>query len=116
MEIVKLKTEKEISDLVNKSKNLIIIDCGAVWCGPCKVFGKFYKDFVSKYNESNNVTFCELDIDEFPEFCELNQITSVPTILFIKYSEIVDRIVGVDVEKFKSSLQKHTPVSKKNLD
>jgi thioredoxin 1 len=109
MEIVELVNESDIEDMVTDPKNkdkLFVIDCGASWCPPCKTFGKFYHKFVENYNVTDRVVFCYLDIDNASKFCEVNNISSIPTILFIKKSEVVERMVGPDTEKFKNILNK----------
>jgi thioredoxin 1 len=109
MHIIELISEDKIKDIVTDLRNkekLFVIDCGATWCGPCKTFAKFYHDYVSNYPQTNEVVFCKLDIDDVSDFCEVNNITSVPTILFIKNSEVVERMVGADINKFKSILSR----------
>jgi len=107
MEIIELQNEKSIAYMTENTKNkdkLYVIDCGATWCGPCKMFGKFYHEFVSKYQKTNHIVFCKLDVDVVPEFCVANEIDSVPTILFIRNSIVVARMEGASASEFKKKL------------
>ena len=112
MEIVEFLNEDAVKDTVTNPKNneiLFVIDCGATWCAPCKTFAKFYDEFVKKHPKTDLVHFCKLDIQNFSGFCDSNKISSVPTILFIKNTTVIDRMEGADQSKFKAMLNKHLP-------
>ena len=109
MEIVEFLNEDNIRNTITNPINkeiLYVIDCGATWCGPCKIFAKFYSSFVESYPITDPVVFCKLDIDIVPDFCEVNSITNVPTILFIRDSEVIEKVIGADTNKFKNTLSK----------
>ena len=109
MEIIKFETEEELGKIITHKKNaekLFVIDCGATWCAPCKRFGKFYREFVKGFNETDTIIFSELDVDKHDEFCKLNEIKSVPTILFVKDAEVIDRLTTGDPDKFMTTLKK----------
>ena len=109
MEVIELADEQMIRQIVtdvNYPDRLVVIDCSAVWCGPCKVFGRFYHNFVNKHTVTDEIIYCKLDVDSVSDFCNANKIRSLPTILFIRNGEVMDRMVGANVDKFKSILQK----------
>lgn len=113
-QIVDLSSEKEFKDIIfNDKTKLTVVDCYADWCGPCKVLGKLYTDYASKYTH-NNVNFCKLDVDnqEFATFTEANQISALPTVLFLKGDDLVDKMVGANFEKLKQLIETHAgPIS-----
>lgn len=98
-----LETMKRLRDLTENKKNLIIIDCYAEWCTPCKkfapVFEKIASTFENKYNPHKygiyTVYFCKLNIDnkEFESFCKEKDIVSIPTII---------AIMGTNTEKMET--------------
>jgi thioredoxin 1 len=110
MYTVKFKNEDQIKNLVTNPLNssaLIIVDCGATWCGPCKTFGKFYDNFVDNFPKTDKVIFTKLDVNDAPDFCDANGIKNVPTILFIRDGEVVDRVMGSSTNKFESAFKKN---------
>lgn len=110
MEIINFSSENHIKKIVTDAKNkekLFVIDCSANWCGPCKAFSGFYHDFVKNHKKTDTVCYCKVDIDNVREFCDYNEINSLPTILFVKNSEVVDKIIGGDRNKFVNTVKKH---------
>jgi thioredoxin 1 len=111
-QIVDLKTEQQVKDVISDSAKLTVIDCYAAWCGPCKVLGKSLDTFASTYAK-DDVNFCKLDVDnpEFEQFCVINSISALPTVLFLRGDVVLNRIVGNDFEKFKTFVNQYTNVS-----
>ncbi|MEG1580316.1 MAG: thioredoxin [Bacteroidaceae bacterium] len=88
--------EREITDqnyesIVAEGKP-IVLDFFATWCGPCKKIGPFIEELSNEYAEQVIVGKC--DVDENNELSVKFGIRSVPTVLFIKNGEIVDKAVG----------------------
>lgn len=70
----------------------VMVDFSATWCGPCKRIAPFVDTLAEKYAEQAHVVKC--DIEECEELALRYGIRNVPTILFIKGGEVVDKQVG----------------------
>lgn len=71
---------------------LMLVDFGAQWCGPCKAVSPIVDELSDKYG--SEAVIGKVDIDENPDLCEKFGIRNIPTILFIRDGEVVDKIVG----------------------
>ncbi|MBR1769817.1 MAG: thioredoxin [Bacteroidales bacterium] len=92
---------KEITDaafeqLLNEEKKLIVLDCGASWCGPCQHVAPIIDELAAEYEGKAEVLKC--DVDESPEIPAKFGIRNVPTVLFIKDGELKDRLVGAQTK------------------
>ncbi len=74
--------------------SLMILDCFATWCGPCKVIAPAVVDMSKKYKES--ARFYKLDIDEVPDIAQELGIRAMPTFLIFKGGEKVGEVVGAN--------------------
>lgn len=82
---------------------LMLVDFGAQWCGPCKAVSPIVDELSDKYG--SEAVIGKVDIDESPDLCEKFGIRNIPTILFIRDGEVVDKIVGaVAKEKISERL------------
>ena len=87
-----------------------VIKFGADWCGPCRVLEPTIILLKEKYNvDGSGVEIVSADVDVDFEISEKYNIRNVPTIIFLKDNEVVEKIVGVkqpsDIEnKIKSLL------------
>jgi thioredoxin 1 len=74
-----------------------VIKLGAKWCSPCTVMSPTMKSLKEKYDaiEGSNVNIIDIDIDENPELGEKYKVRNIPTIIFVKDGEMVDKKVGV---------------------
>ena len=70
----------------------VMIDFSASWCGPCKRIAPFVDTLAEKYAEQAHVVKC--DIEESEDLALRYGIRNVPTILFIKDGQVVDKQVG----------------------
>ncbi|MFH1857293.1 MAG: thioredoxin [Candidatus Omnitrophota bacterium] len=90
-------TVLEVSDAnfkkeVLQSEQPAIVDFWASWCGPCRILSPIVED-VAK--ETNEVKFCKLNVDDNPEQAGTFQIMSIPTLIFFKKGQVVDKAVGL---------------------
>lgn len=90
--MVKDIKENEFNDLMQEKDKLIIIDCFAQWCMPCKMFAPILENISE---ENPDVVFAKLDIDENEEVVTKYSIEAVPTILFIKNGNVINQEIGV---------------------
>lgn len=74
------------------SKKVALVDFWAEWCGPCRMIGPIVEEIAQEYADKALVAKCNVDDDG----AVANQfgIRSIPTILFFKNGEVVDRVVG----------------------
>jgi len=70
----------------------IIIDFWATWCGPCRMISPMVDEMASKYE--GQVTVAKCDVDENSDLAMEFGIRNIPTLIFFKNGEIVDRTVG----------------------
>ena len=68
------------------SKNTVVIDFHATWCGPCKILSPILEEL---QGEMKNVEFVKLDVDQFPEISGANQVMGVPTVVILKDGQIM---------------------------
>jgi len=85
-------TDTNFEDLVIKSDKPVIVDFWAVWCGPCRIVGPIVQEIGEEY--SDKATVGKLDVDHNPESARKYGIRNIPTILYFKGGEVVDKQVG----------------------
>lgn len=70
----------------------LVIDFSATWCGPCKKIAPIIDELAGEYD--GRVIIGKCDIDESADLTAQFGIRNVPTVLFIKNGEVVDKHVG----------------------
>lgn len=80
-------------DQTVKNYPLIVVDCWAAWCAPCRAIAPVVEELAKEY--SGKVVFGKLNVDDNPETAEKFGIRAIPTLLVMKNGDEVDRIVGV---------------------
>jgi thioredoxin 1 len=84
-------TDSNFEEL-RKSEKFMVLDFGAEWCGPCRMLGPIIDELAEKYE--GVVTIGKVDVDTNNDVVGSFGIRSVPTILFFKDGEVVDKVVG----------------------
>jgi len=87
-----------------KSKNLVVIDCFATWCGPCKLIAP---KVVTMSKENEDVDFYKLDVDEVSDVAAELGIRAMPTFLLFKNGERVKEVVGANDKALKAAVEAH---------
>lgn len=85
-------TDGTFESLVLKSDKPVLVDFWAVWCGPCRMVGPIVQEISEDYGDKAVVG--KLDVDHNPETARNYGIRNIPTILFFKNGEVVDKQVG----------------------
>ena len=85
----------ESFDSVIASHNLILIDFWAPWCGPCRTLGPIV-DSLSLDEKNKDVTIGKINVDDNNVSAGKYGVRSIPTVIFLKGSEVVDKMVGVN--------------------
>ncbi|MDA1194430.1 MAG: thioredoxin [Planctomycetota bacterium] len=94
-------TDENFDTEVNQSDLPVLVDFGAAWCGPCRALAPIVEGLATDYQGRLKVG--TVDIDKAPGIARNFQIMSVPTIIFFKGGEVVDKINGL---QSKANLQK----------
>jgi thioredoxin 1 len=87
-------TDSNIDETLSK-KELTVLDFWAPWCGPCKMLTPIIDGLAKEYSENEKVSIGKINVDENSGLSMKYGIRGVPTILFIKDGEVVDRVVGL---------------------
>lgn len=85
-------TDSNFQEMALDSEGLKVVDFWAEWCGPCKMIGPIIEELATEYE--GRVTVGKLNVDHNPEVSMKYGIRSIPTILFIRNGQVVDKLVG----------------------
>ena len=84
-------TEKTFENEVKKADETVLVDFNAGWCGPCRMLKPVLEQLSE---ESGNVKFVSVDIDENDEIADEYDVTSIPCLVLVKDGVEIDRHVG----------------------
>ena len=88
-------TSENFESLKN-GKEPLVVDFWATWCGPCRMVGPVISKLAEKYDGKIVVGKC--DVEDNEDLASEFGIRNIPTILFFKGGEVVDKVVGAQSE------------------
>ena len=80
-------------DALVKSASVVVIDCTASWCGPCKLVAPLIDQLADEFE--GQATVSKLDLDSYKAVASRFGIKSIPAVMFFKNGELMDTRVGV---------------------
>ncbi len=91
-ENVLVVTNSNFEGEVLKSDKPVMVDFWAPWCGPCKTIGPVIDEIANEYN--GRAVVGKINIDDEGELARKYRVMSIPTLLFFKNGEVVERLIG----------------------
>ena len=75
-----------------ESEKLVIVDFWATWCGPCRMLSPLLDEVEEEM--ADRITVVKVNVDDADEIAMRYRIMSIPTLVFVKNGQMVDRTVG----------------------
>jgi len=77
---------------VLKSDKPVMVDFWATWCAPCRMIAPHVEEMAKEYEGKAKI--CKMDVDANPAVAAKYGIMSIPSLLFFKNGQVVDKVVG----------------------
>ena len=104
--MVDILTDATFDEKVLKSGKLAVVDFSAAWCGPCRMVTPIIHELAAEYE--GRIIVGEVNVDENPMITAQFKVRNIPTVLFIKNGEVVDKQVGaVPRASYKGLVEKN---------
>ena len=85
-------TDATFEQVILKADKPAVVDFWAVWCGPCKMIAPHVEAVATEM--AGQAVVAKLDVDSNRGIASRFGIQSIPTMLFFKGGQVVDRMVG----------------------
>ena len=92
-------------DALLADSSLLVVDCTATWCGPCKLVAPLIDKLADEYGDRAQIF--KLDLDANYAVAKRFSIKSIPAVMFFKQGDLVETLVGIKpYETFTEAVEK----------
>lgn len=85
-------TDNNFQEQILEKEGVAVVDFWAEWCGPCRMIGPHIEEMAKEYD--GKALIAKVNVDHNPEISMKYGVRSIPTVLYIKNGEVVDKQVG----------------------
>ena len=86
-------TDANFEEEIERADGLHMIDFWAAWCGPCRMLAPIVEDLADEY-DAKGLHVSKIDVDSNTSTTVRFNVRSIPSILFFRDGELIDRVVG----------------------
>ena len=98
-------TDSNFKDQVLESKQPVVVDFWAPWCGPCKMVSPIIEDLAKEYD--GKVVVGKMNVDENQVPSSEFGVMSIPTVMIFKNGKPVQSLIGAQGKQtYKSEIEK----------
>ncbi|MDX1477225.1 MAG: thioredoxin [Saprospiraceae bacterium] len=99
-------TDSNFQETALSNEGLTVIDFWAEWCGPCRMISPIIEELAQEYD--GKALIGKVNVDHNQEISMKYNVRSIPTVLFLKNGEVVDKQVGATSKQvFVSKIEAH---------
>lgn len=100
-----IQSEAELDELI-ANQTLLVVDCTATWCGPCKLVAPLIDQLNEAYSDRAQIR--KLDLDDHKPVAKRFEVRSIPAVMFFKGGEQVETLVGAKTyDEYSTTLEKY---------
>ncbi|KAI9753930.1 MAG: hypothetical protein M4579_004951 [Chaenotheca gracillima] len=103
MVVHNLLNQKDFQDAQDVKDSVMVLDCFATWCGPCKAIAPQVVKLSETYP---NARFFKIDVDDVPTVAQELGIRAMPTFMIFKNGEKLDEVVGANKPALEAAIKK----------
>jgi thioredoxin 1 len=101
-----IQDETEFDSLLS-NESLMVVDCTATWCGPCKMVAPLIDRLADEYSDRVKVFKLDLDNNNNKAVAKRFGIRSIPAVMVFKQGELMETLIGVkSYEDFTSAVER----------
>lgn len=90
--MAKVVTETNFATILEESR-VVMVDFWATWCGPCRILSPTVDEISDEYE--GRVLVAKCNVDDCEDIAMQFRVMSIPTLIFFKNGEVVDKLVGL---------------------
>ena len=101
---------RSLADILSVSQQnpgtLIVVDCKATWCGPCKAIHPHIQNMA---NTMQHVIFMEVDVDDEDHLATVSafEVTAMPTFVYMKNGQILTKTMGANLQVITATVNQY---------
>ena len=83
---------EEFQTEVLDSKEIVLVDFYATWCGPCQMLTPVIESLVLEFKDKEKIV--KIDVDQSQDIATKYNVASIPTVILFKEGKVIDTIIG----------------------